>query len=182
MAEEGAADPSGVPQVDRPGHGGHHVDHWPSAGTGRRRGRRQGVVPPRRQHPRVTGAKSGREPRARILANVHKEVGEVEDAETLLDEALRLAEQPFAGSDHPHTATVLLSLGALKNQVGDYVSGGECLHRALRVFRVVLSPRHETVGQVCLDIGASLKLQANMEKAGPWLERADRLLSTALGQ
>ena len=67
------------------------------------------------------------------LSNTQRELGDLLGAQTVLQQAVALAEPPPVGPDHPRLAQVLQDLGQVLYQRGRYDNADATLQRALPV-------------------------------------------------
>ncbi|MGD1890808.1 MAG: tetratricopeptide repeat protein [Cyclobacteriaceae bacterium] len=90
------------------------------------------------------------------LALVHRALGEYDQAKSLLERALALAEKNF-GPDHPNTATRASNLATVHRALGEYDQAKSLLERALAAFENHLGPEHPHTRTVKSNLEVLLK-------------------------
>jgi serine/threonine-protein kinase len=121
--------------------------------------------------------------RARLLntiGRVYSSLGEEDEAEALLIEALEVRRQHL-GDDNLDTAASLRSLAEFERARGRPTQAVELLRQALETQRTALGDDHVTVAATKRDLAASLRYVGELEEADRLSEQALRALQTALG-
>ena len=86
------------------------------------------------------------------LANVMCALGRYREAETMLKDALTVAEQTF-GWKHGEAANVLNDMAALYREVGGFEKAFRLDRRALAIAQTTLGPDHPTVATILQNLG-----------------------------
>jgi tetratricopeptide (TPR) repeat protein/tRNA A-37 threonylcarbamoyl transferase component Bud32 len=87
-----------------------------------------------------------------ILGNVHRSLGQYEQARELLEEGLEIRMRLF-GEEHLDTATSLFHLGWLKHDLGEYAKAEQLYEKALATRRKLLGAEHPLVADVLFNLG-----------------------------
>jgi tetratricopeptide (TPR) repeat protein len=106
------------------------------------------------------------------LSNTQRELGDLLGAQTVLQQAVALAEPPPVGPDHPRLAEALRDLGEVLYQRGRYDEADATLQRALTMQEQLLGPEHEDVSETLTQMGRSCIAQGNFRRAKGLLKRA----------
>jgi tetratricopeptide (TPR) repeat protein len=99
-------------------------------------------------------------------------LGDLPGAQTLLEQAVALAEQPPLGPHHPLLANALRDLGLALCRRGRYDEADATLQRALTMQEQLLGPNHEDVSTTLSGMGESCITQGNYRRAKGLLKRA----------
>lgn len=101
------------------------------------------------------------------------------DAEPLL---LRLFEMKRSkGDDHPEVATVLASLAAVRQALGQHESAEQLWRRVLEIRERTLAPNHFAIATALEGLGEACAARGNNAEALPTLKRALKIRERTLG-
>jgi len=101
------------------------------------------------------------------------------DAEPLL---LRLLEMKRSkGDDHPEVATVLASLAAVRQALGQHESAEQLWRRVLSIRERTLAPNHFAIATALEGLGEACAARGNIAEALPALQRALTIRERTLG-
>jgi eukaryotic-like serine/threonine-protein kinase len=97
--------------------------------------------------------------------------GKLEQARTLLEQALEIRERIFTG-DHAGTALSLHNVGSVLVSLGRFDLAGPILERSRAMFERIHGPDHPDVAALLNNLGTFHYLQEQFDKAEPWLKQA----------
>jgi tetratricopeptide (TPR) repeat protein len=106
------------------------------------------------------------------LGDTKRELGDFPEAQTVLEQAVALAEPPPVGPRHPRLAEVLRDLGRVLCERGRYDEADATLQRALTMQEQLLGPDHDDVSMTLTRMGESCVAQGNYRRAKGLLKRA----------
>lgn len=106
------------------------------------------------------------------LSSVRQRQGRYEDAESALEDGLRLLEAAV-GAEHPETAAQLVAMAQCYKAHGEWQKGEFCLVRALAFYR-------DTFGEASMPVAHMSTLLAELQRVQGNMPAADKLYSRAL--
>jgi serine/threonine-protein kinase len=115
-----------------------------------------------------------------LLARIVRRRGELDMAEGLLLEAIRIVEES-QGKDHPDIPYYLQNLGSLQRAQGDFDAAEETLNKAIAVTREVLGEKNDLVSALLVDKGHLLHDKGELEEGEEAIREALDLDTDVLG-
>ncbi len=115
-----------------------------------------------------------------LLARIVRRRGELDMAEELLLEAIRIVEES-QGADHPDIPYYLQNLGSLQRAQGDFNAAEKTMDKAIAVTRDVLGETNDLVSALLVDKGALLHDKGDLADGERALREALALDTDALG-
>jgi tetratricopeptide (TPR) repeat protein len=117
---------------------------------------------------------------ARNLADMLREIGDLDGAKTLYERAIEHAEAAF-GPDHPEVASTVNRLGIVIEALGDLLAAKLLFERALRIDEKAYGPVHPNVARDVNNLGSVLKHLGDLAGAKAAFERALNIDEQAFG-
>jgi Tetratricopeptide repeat len=114
------------------------------------------------------------------LATAEEWAGRLAEAQSLLEESLRIAE-PQLGRDHPRVLAVIVNIARVRIARGDAAATESLLRAALSAREKLYPPGDWRIAQTQSLLGAALAAQKRYAEAGPLMIAADRVLKPVPG-
>ncbi len=115
------------------------------------------------------------------LATLHKEMGELQKAETLFRQVLEYA-QRLTGVESTQTATSQVALGAFYWEVGRLKEAERLFDEALRKHEKIFGPEHANVAVALNNLAQIYQRTKRLKKAEPVMRRALAILEKVYGR
>jgi tetratricopeptide (TPR) repeat protein len=115
------------------------------------------------------------------LANVMCALGRYREAETMLKDALTVAEQTF-GWKHGEAANVLNDMAALYREVGGFEKAFRLDRRALAIAQTTLGPDHPTVATILQNLGILEHRRDRLTSAESFARQSLAIREKTIGQ
>jgi tetratricopeptide (TPR) repeat protein len=116
----------------------------------------------------------------RGLANVARAMGRDNQAETMLERALSMAERTFGG-EQTDVAGVLNDLGVHYRRTGRYDKASRAHRRALAITEKALGPEHPQAAAILHDLGILEHARGQFSAGEPFARRAVSIRERTLG-
>lgn len=117
---------------------------------------------------------------ANNLASVLFEQDRLQEAETLLQEAIQLESGEAYADRNPNLATNWNNLGMVLSALGEHPRAWQAFERALNIFHKALDPSHPEIAGVYMNQAGLAFQQEDLEQAVTQLQKAEQLYQRAI--